>query len=121
MLTLCPQHLRVSLKSADILVLDGQMSNATYLVGWRGIGLKTCNVQPAPTVSCHLLASAGHCIEEEWLPSFGLFPNPRMTDTNTKEMHLKPENYVKQTVGEFGTLDFFCYPRELQIEVQIQT
>ena len=37
MLTLCPQHLRVSLKSADILVLDGQMSNATYLVGWRGI------------------------------------------------------------------------------------
>ena len=65
-----------------------------------------CNVQPAPTVSCHLLASAGHCIEEEWLPSFGLFPNPRMTDTNTKEMHLKPENYVKQTVGEFGTLDF---------------
>ena len=35
--TLCPQHLRVSLKSADILVLDGQMSNATYLVGWRGI------------------------------------------------------------------------------------
>ena len=59
--TLCPQHLRVSLKSADILVLDGQMSNATYLVGWRGIGLKTCNVQPAPTVSCHLLASAGHC------------------------------------------------------------
>ena len=72
--------LRVSLKSADILVLDGQMSNATYLVGWRGIGLKTCNVQPAPTVSCHLFASAGNCIEEEWLPSFGLFPNPTCSD-----------------------------------------
>ena len=43
-------------------------------------------------------------LQEEWLPHFGLFPNPRMTDTNTntntKEMHLKPENYVKQTVGE---------------------
>ena len=64
------------------------------------MGLKLVMFNRLPLCHATYLRGAGHCIEEEWLPSFGLFPNPRMTDTNTKEMHLKPENYVKQTVGE---------------------